>query len=520
LQNEQKIVFFKQKKKLNDIKRLLNQGKFKVCFGLFSGTKEHFPLLSLSQQQQLQRDFDEVNEKLAELSDWEHYIATPRKKELLNEIQSLVTSPLDNPNEQANKVKQYRQTWNSLGHADDDVDQQLNVQFNQACEDAFAPCRLFYAEQDSLRSLHLAARENIIIEATQLLTTLNEMQTDQSVNFKDLDGQLNKLQHKWQNAGEVDRQHYKKLQVSFREILQPVKTAISNFHQENVISKKALIAQAEMLKDSEDIYQAIDEVKQLQQAWRAIGFAGSNQEAKLWKKFRSTNDEIFAKRQQVQNDQQIEQSKQAIEFTERLTALQHALSHENSSDIDNSKLTKSLQQAAQILLTDVTMHKPVMKAVATQVEHFIKQLEKRLVTLEEVKKKQVWSTLFSLLTLIANDELSLAQLLQTTEYLALSKSWQKRLTEQLALTEAAIGNQRVDKTLALEILAQVASPEEFSEQRMIIQVQMLQNKMLSGSTENLAKDELTKGLVEWLMLGKLTQDELVLLQRVQAIYCQ
>jgi len=520
LQSEQKNTFFQQKKKLNDIKRLIEQGKFKVCFGLFSGIKENFPLLSASQQQQLQRDFDNVSEKLAELSDWEHYIATPRKKELLNEIQSLITSPLDNPNEQASKVKQYRQTWNSLGHADDEVDQQLNDQFNQACEDAFAPCRLFYAEQDKLRTLHLATRETIITEAKQLLSTLSEMEANQSVDFKELDGQLNKLQRQWQNAGEVDRQHYKKLQATFRESVQPVKAAISNFHQSNVVSKKTLIAQAEALKECDDIYQAIDKIKQLQQEWREIGFAGNHQEAKLWKKFRSTNDEIFDKRRQIQNDQQVEQSKQEIEFTAQLTALQQELTSEGNSDVDNGKRIQSLQKASQALFTEVISYKPVIKTVATQVENFIKQLENAFATLEDERKKQSWTTLFSLLSLMANENVSAEQLTETEQYLALSKSWQKRVTEQVALTEGPLNNLREDETIVLEILAQVASPEEFAKQRLTIQVQMLQSKMVSGNTDKLNNDELTKALVDWLMLGKLSHSELPLLERAQAIYCK
>ena len=519
LQNEQKNIFFQQKKKLNDLKRLIEQGKYKVCFGLFSGVKRNFPLLSAAQQQPLQRDFDNINEKLAELSDWEHYIATPRKQELLIEIQTLITSPLDNPNEQASKVKQYRQTWNSFGHADDEVDKQLNQQFNQACTDAFAPCRLFYAEQDKLRSLHLANRDNIIGEARLLLTSLTEMQLNQSVDFKSLDGQLNKLQQQWQNAGEVDREHYKKYHITFRNILQPIKTAISNFHQTNVINKKALIEQAVLLKDSDNIHHAIDEIKKLQQAWREIGFAGNNQEAKLWKKFRATNDEIFAERQQVQDNQQQQQSKQAIVLTQQFSLLQQALTTA-TEDMEKSSVLKSLQQTSKALLTEVVNHRPVMNSLLSDIDDFIKVIEQQLRTADHEKEQQSWLILFGLLTDMANDDVTAEQLAVSAHYLALSKSWQKRLMENLALSQADLAAKRADKTLALEILAKVSSPHEFAEQRLVIQVQMLQNKMLSGNSDELDKTELNDALVDWLMLGKLSQEDLSLLLRVKTIYCR
>ena len=83
-------------------------------------------------------------------------------------INELVETPLDNPNEQADKVKNFRKTWNLLGHADEELDKGLNEAFNQACELAFAPCRLFFAEQEKLREQHFILRTNIIEQATAM----------------------------------------------------------------------------------------------------------------------------------------------------------------------------------------------------------------------------------------------------------------------------------------------------------------------------------------------------------------
>ncbi len=184
-------------------------------------------LLSVQQQQQLQRDFDNVSDKIAEISDWEHYIATPRKQELLIEVNALVNTPLDDPNAQADKVKYYRKVWNSLGHADETIDKDLNEQFNLACEQAFAPCRLFYAEQEKLRALHLVTRNNIVNDAMKLAESFTETHSNElnnlSIDYKALDGKLNKLQQRWQQAGEVDRHEYQKLLKAFKNAIQPIK---------------------------------------------------------------------------------------------------------------------------------------------------------------------------------------------------------------------------------------------------------------------------------------------------------
>ncbi|MBL0712013.1 MAG: DUF349 domain-containing protein, partial [Colwellia sp.] len=388
LQVEQKQLFNQAKKKLIDIKRLLINGKFKVCFGLFKGVKQTLPLLSPSQQQQLQRDYDHVNEKMTEISDWEHYIATPRKHQLLEEITVLVQSPLDNLNDQADKVKQFRKTWNSLGHADETVNNALNEQFNQACEQAFAPCRLFYSNQEKSRVQHLLDRNNIINQANFISEeflanqaveqTVNQTSKEKSVGFKALDGQLNKLQQSWNQAGEVDRTEYSQLQKKFKQALEPIKTAIKVFHADNSQKKQALILQAQEQLTVDDVFQAIEHIKQLQQQWRDIGFAGSRQENKLWQTFRQVNDEIFAKRTHLKTAQHDTQMKLTEQFSQRLVDIKARLNTENTEILGTESektMLNQAQQEAQALLSAVVANKPVIKKVANDIEAFLKNLQ-------------------------------------------------------------------------------------------------------------------------------------------------
>jgi len=511
LQHEQKLLFSQSKKKLIDLKRLLLSGKYKVCFGLFKGVNQTISLLSVYQQQQLQRDFDNVSEKMAEISDWEHYIATPRKQQLLSDISDLVTTPLDNPNEQADKVKKYRKIWNSLGHADENVDQELNKQFNLACEQAFAPCRLFYAEQEKLREQHLVTRNEIILQAKTLADSIIATDTDvAAIDYKTLDGKLNKLQQRWQQAGEVDRQGYQKLYRQFKNTLQPIRKAIKDFHDANGSSKQALITIAEQQLIVEDIYQAIDTVKELQQQWRAIGFAGTHQESKLWQKFRSLNDQVFAKRAELKTTQQTEIASLAAQFTQTLSNIK--------AELADSQLAHSKAQAEQ-LLSEVINNKPVIKSVAAAIESFIKDVTKKMAAQDNRAKQDNWRSLFCLLSKVAQDdndgERTLNALItnNTDDYQKLTSFWQKRLQEQLVLNTQADVKEREIKTLEIEILAQVESPAEYANQRMAVQVSLMQEQMLSG-----AGIDLQKSLINWLRLGKLTHLDLMLLERLNKVY--
>lgn len=514
-QQEQKQLFAQTKKKLNDVNRLLASGKYKVCFGLFKGVSQALLLLSEQQQQQLQRDFDTVSEKIAEVSDWEHYIATPRKKELLTEIKALVVTPLDNPNVQADTVKQYRKTWNSLGHADEEIDKELNDQFNIACEQAFAPCRLFYAEQDKLREQHLVTRNKIIAEAVMLAQSLIlDNAKVFSFDFKGLDGKLNKLQQRWQQAGDVDRQQYQKLLKQFKEVLQPVHKAIKDFHDANGANKQALIVKAEQQLEVDDIAQAIETIKTIQQQWRDIGFAGSHQEAKLWQKFRSVNDQVFAKRTQVKSAQQTELAQLAEDFTQKFNTIKECVANTTQNSTEKTSLVDAKEQA-DYLLSQVIAHKPVIKSVASAIEAFIKQTSAQIAQLNVIQENKSWQSLFNLLEkMTLNDfDASPEVLTNDTEYPHLTSFWQKRVIEQCELITQVSGDIRADKTLEIEILAQVESPAEFAQQRMVVQVSLMQEQMLSG----IAID-LSQRFIDWLQLGKLQVSDFAQLVRLKKVF--
>jgi len=481
---------------------------------LFKGVNQAITLLSAQQQQQLQRDFDNVSKKMAEVSDWEHYIATPRKQELLVEINALITTPLDDPNAQADKVKQYRKTWNSLGHAEETVDKELNDQFNLACEQAFAPCRLFYAEQEKSRALHLVTRNQIVEDAEKLAEKIKPTDLENSsIDFKELDGKLNKLQQRWQQSGEVDRQQYQKLFRLFKNTIQPIRKAIKDFYDANAAEKQALIDKAEQQLVIEDIYQAIEAVKKLQQKWRDIGFAGSHQESKLWQKFRAINDQVFAKREQVKSQQQAELSKVAEDFNQALTNIK-ANVEVAEGNIEKSNLVNTKEQAED-LLNQVVANKPVIKSVAGAIEIFIKQLSTQITQRNVEQEKKSWQSLFTLLEKMAQDEfvISTENISEQVEYQELSSFWQKRLIEQCLLKTQISADTRADKTLELEVLAQVESPAELAAQRMVVQVSMMQEQM--QSTDNI---DLQQSFVDWLRLGQLEVSDFALLTRLKKIF--
>ncbi|NQZ23530.1 MAG: DUF349 domain-containing protein [Colwellia sp.] len=506
---EQGALLSQCQKKIADVNRLISTGKYNAAFGVFKKVTKHFELLSDIQKLRVQRDFDEVSNKILELSDLEQSIATPRKKELLLEIQLLVEQPFDNPNDQATKVKQFRVTWNALGHAEEALDKDLNHKFNALCEQAFAPCRLFYAEQEKLREQHLEARRQLIEQAKtfadNFLATFNGSIENKTVDWKFIDGKLNKLQQQWQSSGQVDKNKFQSLNQHFIENLQPVKVELRNYQQANTESKMLLIAQAKQSLNDEDVFSAIENVKKLQAQWRTIGYSGQREENHLWQKFRRLNDQLFEKRDAAKQAEQSERQQQQVEFTQQLECFQQQL----SKPLSEADLL-SVKENINSLLTEIINQRPVVKVAANLADKLLVQLSKQLEKINQDKQAIIWSNVFTCLNTIASSNTLTPD--ELAESLAeLPSNWQKRLQE---CNQNKNVIDRSDKTLELEILASKDSPEEFKAQRMQVQVSLMQSQMLSG--QNI---DLTKSLIEWLKLGKLSEEDLPLLARVKSIYC-
>ena len=512
LEKEQAQLLRQTQRKVSDLKRLLASGKYNAAFGVFNKFKRAYNELTQELQRKLHRDFEHLSEKMAELSDWEHYIATPRKKELLEAIQTLAESPLDNPNEQAEKVKSYRQTWNTLGHADEDIDRELNQAFNQACEQAFAPCRAFYAEQEKMRDAHLATRKALIESLELIAKQLSAKQLpNNEVDFKTLEASFNKLNQQWRNAGDIDRKVYRKVNQEYQSIAKPIRAAINQFHDNNKAAKQALIDEAQSLvsdmENEQAIFDAVNSVKTLQEKWKAIGYAGAKNENHLWQDFRAINDQIFSQRQQVQSKQKQESAAQLSFVKDKLATLSTQLTEQATTTSAINALQSEAEQLKQQLHADGQQNKTAL----TQVNQFIRQCQSKLELILAQSSKQDWQRLFDLLAQIATESLNRQACESLPALGALSKSLKRKVLEHLSEQSA---ENRLALTITLEIIAGIDSPAQEQAQRRAIQVELMQQKMNSGELTS-AEDNFWL----WLSNGQLTPEDLLYLERVKHIFC-
>lgn len=456
------------KNKLQEFKRLHQEGRYNPLFGLLKGIEQQVASMGpLSPA--VQKELDGARELLQQLTELQAYIATPRKQELLAEIQALSQQAVTAVHERAQQVKQARQVWNSLGRADDSLEAQLNDAFNQACEQAFAPCRDFYAEQDAQRA-QAAARKTALLE---------QMASYAFADVKDVEKQLQSWQQEWEQAGVTERDVHQQLLDKYRAVTQAARNYIKQHHVHNAQRKAEMIASAQQAVESgsPDIAR---QLKQLQQLWKTVGYAGKKAEQDLWQQFRAVCDDYFAKRDAEKQQQQ----QQVQELLQQQQVLLAQITADDASSVE--------QRLAQ--LSDERWHDDLVGAVKTLQQ----QLRNTATTQRQDEQR---AELDQLLSLLALPDLQAAQL--PPVYRLVFGAGQEHLLS------------RAELTVALEIAAGLESPTADSSIRQQVQMALLSQKLNDGEDVGVAAL-----FSRWLQYGSLGEAELPLLTRVAQVLRQ
>ena len=465
------------KSKLAEFKRLHQAGKYNVLFGLFKGIARDYQSLTAQSQQQLATEFEQISKQVEDLADLQAYIATPRKQELVAQMQQLAVATDITPTERAAQVKQSRALWNTLGRAEATLEESLNEAFNSACEQAFAPCREYFAEQDAQRLQNAAAKLAVIEQLEQKMAV--------GVTGKALDSLLQQSLKDWQQTGSVEKAQFELLHPRFSQLVNQLKQQQKTEQQQNAEAKQQLIAMATQLSAGEGVDQVSAQLKVLQQQWKNIGFAGRTQDQQLWQQFRAVCDQWFASREAAKQQQLLAQAELKVQQQEQLTTISTSLADANS----HGALQQVLAELNQLYVSED-------KELLSKKRQLQQQAEQKIAEIQVASAHSVYQQLFDAL---ASSEVQAADL-PPIYRLVFNQQQEKTFS-------------RADLTLALEWSAGQASPAAESVRRQQVQMLLLTDKHNSG--ESINQEQL---LARWLQLGPVTAEETALLQRVRALY--
>ena len=477
------------KNKLRVIENMIAQGRFKPAMSLFRKVAVWYEELPEPQRVKLSRQFDKAREQVENLLDWQEYIAQPRKPALLNEAEALVTNPLD-IEAQARQVKKLRQQWNSLGKVDSEADQALNEAFEQTLEKAFEPCRAFYAQRQEKREANLQARQQIIELITQLAA--------EQLSDGDLVQRFRELQKKWQGAGEVDYKAMEEIHNAYRKACAPIQKRLDAYYLNNTELKATLIEQTAKLLDAEDVFAAVDQAKQLQEKWKQAGPSSKKQDAKQWKVFRQLNDQIFARRKELQQEHKQEADQKTSQISSVLKSMESLLA--DAGDIQAVHHALDEQVSLNDLLSDIPFK--LKSKFEKQLSNLKAAQKEKLKQLDVEKKTDQYRVLFEELNAWTSNQ-------PPANLDKVANQWRGCFERIDGLSD----HSRQELTIKIEILANKPSPSDESELRQEIQLKMMAEKLQQGHQE----DQQTL-LKQWIGLGPLSESDQLLLNRIQGVF--
>ncbi|EWH12183.1 hypothetical protein DS2_00630 [Catenovulum agarivorans DS-2] len=491
--SQQNSAIKQLKGQMRELDRLIKSGRYNVALGLFRKISEGIDGLTSKSYSKIEREHQRLNEEINELEGWKSYIGLPRKRELVAEMDALVAQPMQDVHERAKQIKLARHTWRLLGNTDSEENSQLNEAFDIVVEKAFAPCREKFAELEAQRAANLAARNQLVDDAKAAKQAF-----ENNGDYAELAKALTRLQNAWNKAGSVERSEYAKVSQAFFDIIRPLRARINTFHNDNAQQKKSLIEQAQECAQSEDLNQASEKLKALQQQWKNIGFAGANTENKLWGQFRAINDTVFNKKQA---DYQAEKDKQQVAFESIKSELDTI-----AGELDGATLELCYSKLEQVKAVSVEQCSPGQaKRLHKQINQLIDSCQKRIADLKQnVEQQNLQNWLVSLEGYVNSGTVDEAALNQLPSLLVNAI--------ELAQNSPATGDaseQRRDLAIRMEIIAGIEPPVQDANRKMEIQVQLLSEKLNDGETPSGIQL-----LHDWLSLGPVQAQDKALFERV------
>lgn len=241
----------------------------------------------------LASQIQQLDKQLEELKDWKSFSVTPKRAELIEEMESLVGAPLDPP-ALADRIKSLKEEWRALGKDAGENLEADSQRFQEAAQKAYQPCSEYFADQALVREENLRRREALLTK----LTAFEAGQDWQQPDWRSVIGVLRETKQEWRRCSPVDRQAGKQQDERFVAINANLEGRLDAEYSRNRKQKESLIERAQALLASDDGRKAIDAVKELQQKWRTVGPVPREVDQRLWGEFRRHSDAVFQKREQ------------------------------------------------------------------------------------------------------------------------------------------------------------------------------------------------------------------------------
>lgn len=453
------------RQQLPQIEQLINDGKLQAARKKLSHVQGLMAKLNHKQAKAHQSKLKSLQAQLAQLNDWQGFAAQPKKEALCNDMEALIDAELP-PQLLAEKIHDLQMQWKTLGPIPNE--KPLWERFQQAGDRAFEPCKSHFANENALKKQRVSQRDAL----TEQLRHYNADMDWDNADWRVVEKTLRTAQQAFKELSPVDHSAHKRTQAAFKDVTQAIYQRLKDEYERNINAKQALIERAKDNVTNDDLSNAIDNIKQLQQSWKEIGIIPHQKNQTLWRAFRTQCDAVFNRLDQAKAER-----KEHIEHT--IAQAQDTLSQARTltdSDQPIRERQKQLSELKRSALDAAELPKGVQHNLRSDFQALEQHLAEQLDAEKFAKAEQRWQGIMNRLAVLHDgnhDE-------RWTEHTQLPNEFNAEHFEQ-ALAKKDTRPQDDDTStqlcIAVEVLANLPSPEHERALRMEYQVTRLAQGM-------------------------------------------
>jgi hypothetical protein len=222
-----------------------------------------------------------------------------KKEEMIEEAKKLVEVTVINDLEIL--IKKFQREWMNIGPSPRETFKELGDAFFAILRESQVRVQAHYDEIHKHSDDNLAKKKELLQKMSEILT----MEITNAATSNRWTDEVLKLQEEWRSVGWARKKENEEVWQEFRGLCDLFFTKRNSLFEEkrsgfkvNKDKKEALIERARVLQNSEDWKAATEELKRMQEEWKAVGGADPREEQKLWQRFRSTCDHFFARKKE------------------------------------------------------------------------------------------------------------------------------------------------------------------------------------------------------------------------------
>ena len=255
----------------------------------------------------------------------------------------------ENPNivEASRALQQLHDEWAEIGPVARELREDLWNRFKQASSIINKKHQAYFDELHEKENENLVKKQALIqqLKAIDLTTIKSNKQWDEAAE------KIQAIQQEWRTIGFAPKKQNQAVYEEYRELCDAFFKAKTAFYKgmrdelsDNLKKKRALIAEADALKESTDWKETTDKLIELQKQWKAIGPVARKYSDDLWKMFTAACDTFFEAKRVATKEARQQIAQKRAEAKERWSKKIDQMS-------DRQKLVKMYENLVQEIKT-------------------------------------------------------------------------------------------------------------------------------------------------------------------------